>query len=121
MARYQHLPIWRDANRLLVLLEQAVRGFPRYHKYTLGSDLRRQAMRVCRLIIRTNNARVARDQELERLVLAVEDLKLMIQLGKELEAFRSFKEFQQATELAVALGRQSSGWWKRLQQPVGMK
>jgi hypothetical protein len=33
MARYDHLPIWKDA----------VRRFPRYHKYALGSDLRRQA------------------------------------------------------------------------------
>jgi len=46
MARYQHLPIWRDANRLLPVVEQAVRSFPRYHKYTLGSDLRNQAMAI---------------------------------------------------------------------------
>ncbi len=94
MARYQHLPIWRDANRLLILIEQTVRGFPRYHKYTLGSDLRRQAMLVCRLIIRANNTRAGREQALERLVLAVEDMKVLIQLGKELEAFQSFKVFQ---------------------------
>ena len=40
-------PMWRDARRLLVLTEEAVRRFPRYHEYTLGSDLRRQAMQVC--------------------------------------------------------------------------
>ncbi|MCG5548798.1 hypothetical protein [Halorhodospira halochloris] len=37
-------PIWRDAQRLLVLTEEAVRRFPRYHKYTLGSGLRRQGV-----------------------------------------------------------------------------
>ncbi len=120
MARYQHLPIWRDANRLLILIEQAVRGFPRYHKYTLGSDLRRQAMLVCRLIIRANSTRDGRERELERLVLAVEDMKVLIQLGKELETFKRFKVFQQAAELSVALGRQSGGWWKRV-RPAGMK
>jgi hypothetical protein len=52
MRHLNHLPIWRDANRLLVAIEQAVRRFPRYHKYTLGTDLRRQAMNVCRLILR---------------------------------------------------------------------
>ncbi|MCG5499157.1 hypothetical protein [Ectothiorhodospira variabilis] len=45
-------PIWRDAQRLLVLTEEAVRRFPRYHKYTLGTELRRQAMQVCRLVNR---------------------------------------------------------------------
>ncbi len=39
--KHQQLPIWRDATRMLVEIEQAVRRFPRYHKYTLGSELRR--------------------------------------------------------------------------------
>ena len=46
------IPIWRDANALLLAIEQAVRHFPRTHKYTLGSDLRNQAMRLCRLVSR---------------------------------------------------------------------
>lgn len=49
---YRRLPLWRDANRNLVEVELAVRGFPRHHKYTLGSDLRRQAMQICRLVAR---------------------------------------------------------------------
>jgi hypothetical protein len=46
----EHLPIWRDARRLLLEVEQAVRGFPRYHKYTVGTDLRRQAILVPTLL-----------------------------------------------------------------------
>jgi len=41
-------PIVQSAERLLVCIEQAVRGFPRDHKYTLGADLRRQAMTTVR-------------------------------------------------------------------------
>jgi len=52
----QTLPIWRDANRLLVAIEQAVMQFSRYHKYTLGSDLRKQAMGICRVLVRALNA-----------------------------------------------------------------
>jgi len=114
VARYDHLPLWRDAQRLLVALEEAVRGFPRYHKYTLGTDLRRQAMTVCRLIIRANTAQgAARGRAVEQLVYAVEELKTLIQLGKELRAFASFKQFQSVAELSVAVGKQSGGWWKR--------
>ena len=46
--RYRQLPLWRDATRLLLEVENAVRQFgktpspPRYHKYALGSDLRRR-------------------------------------------------------------------------------
>jgi hypothetical protein len=34
MARYDHLSIYRSAMRLAVHLENTVRGFPRYVKYT---------------------------------------------------------------------------------------
>ncbi len=48
----KQIPIWRDANRLLLEVEQSVRHFPRYHKYTLGTEMRQQAMTICRLISR---------------------------------------------------------------------
>ena len=47
MAHYRHLPIWKAAMDLAVHLEHAVRRFPRYHKYTLGSELRLTAQRLC--------------------------------------------------------------------------
>ncbi len=113
--RQASLPIWRDAKRLLVEVEQAVRRFPRYHKYALGTDLRRQAMTVCRCIVQAAAAeREARERALERLVLTVEDLKLSIQLAKELEAFASFAEFARLAELAVTVGKQRGGWRKSI-------
>lgn len=42
-------PAAKLSERLLREIEQAVRGFARYHKYTLGSDLRKQAMQVVRV------------------------------------------------------------------------
>ena len=50
MARYRHLPIWKAALDLAVHLECAVRRFPRDHPYTLGSELRQTAQRLCRLV-----------------------------------------------------------------------
>jgi hypothetical protein len=89
----QRLPIWRDANRLLVLIEEAVRRFPKYHKYALGTDLRRQAMRVCRLIMRAYHEKQERAYQVKQLIISIDDLKLLIQLGKELKAFSSFAIF----------------------------
>jgi hypothetical protein len=45
MTRYDRLPIWKDT-RLAVLLEEAVRRFPRYHQCSLGADLGREAYAV---------------------------------------------------------------------------
>lgn len=118
--RYRQTPLWRDSNRFLVEVENAVRAFPRYHKYTLGSDPRRQAMSVCHLVARAAQSRAGpeRARPLEQLVWQMEDVKMSLQLGKELEVFASFAQFQRLAEQAVATGLQSGGWWKRARSAV---
>jgi hypothetical protein len=112
---YQQLPLWRDGNRLLLEVERAVRNFPRYHKYTLGADLRRQAMCICQAIARAAQERdaKARVAAVDTLSWRVEDFKIQVQLGKTLEAFASFAEFQRIAELSALLGKQSGGGRKR--------
>ena len=119
--RYRQLPLWRDAQRLLVEIEQAVRGFTRYNKYSIGSELRQQAMSLCRLIARAAQQSDAQHRLalLERLVWEVEDFKIHLQLGKELQVFASFAQFQRLAELAVALGKQSGGWCKKARSVAG--
>lgn len=107
------LSIWKDANALLLAIEQSVRHFPRYHKYTIGQEMRQQAMVICRLIVRSYHYKGARIQSVQLLNEAIDDLK--IQRAKELCAFRHFKAFQSIAELAVAVGKQSGGWKQRLQ------
>ena len=120
-AKLKQMPLWRDANHLLLLIEDAVRQFPRYHKYTLGSDLRRQAMNICRFIARAVHDREGRAVHLKRLIFSIDDMKVLIQLGKEMKAFQNFRVFQSAAELAVGLGRQSGGWQRRLRPEAGIR
>lgn len=40
MARYEHPPIYKAALEMTVYFEKLVAGFPRDHKYTLGTELR---------------------------------------------------------------------------------
>ncbi len=55
MARYEHVPIYKAAMDLTVYNEQVVRNFSRYHKYTLGSDLRQQSRELVTVSIRANS------------------------------------------------------------------
>lgn len=55
MAQYEHLPIYKKAMDLTVYIENIVRNFSKYHKYTLGTDLRNLSRTVVRLIIRANS------------------------------------------------------------------
>ncbi|MDO9138802.1 MAG: four helix bundle protein [Methylobacter sp.] len=111
----KQLPIWRDANRLLLEVEQAVRHFPKYHKYTLGTEMRQQAMKICQLVSRAWRNKADAPQALPRLVQAVDDLKIQLQLGKELHVFQNFAEFERLAELTVQVGKQSGGWLRHVQ------
>jgi hypothetical protein len=56
MARYEHLPIYKKAMELAVYVQETVRHFSRYNKYSIGSDLRDTSRRILLLVIRANSA-----------------------------------------------------------------
>ena len=112
-------PIAKAAERLLLEIEQAVRSFPRYHKYALGTDLRAQAMEVARLCHRAWRDRARQRHWTDQLVWAIDELKLSLQLGQTLRAFTSFRRFEQLIRLAEDLGRQAGGWKRQQQHPNG--
>ncbi|MGE4072704.1 MAG: four helix bundle protein [Lysobacterales bacterium] len=109
-------PITKIAERLLCDIEQAVRGFARYHKYSLGSDLRAQAMTVVRTCHRAWRERARQAHWINELVWSIDELKLSLQLGSQLHAFKSFAQFEHLIRQAEELGRQAGGW-KRQQHP----
>ncbi|WP_157792612.1 four helix bundle protein [Thiomicrospira microaerophila] len=49
-AQLKQLPIWCDANWFLLAIEKVVKTFPKYHKYTLGTELRKKALTLCNLV-----------------------------------------------------------------------
>ncbi len=110
---YEAPPILRLAERLLVDVEEAVRRFPRYHKYLLGQELRAQAMRIARLSHRAWHDRAGQGDWLKQLVWAVDDLKISLQLGMRIKAFSSFHQFEQLALLTGELGKQSGGWYRQ--------
>jgi hypothetical protein len=50
MAKTEHLPIYKCSYDLCLYLERVVHGFSRYHKYSLGADLRDAACRCMDLV-----------------------------------------------------------------------
>lgn len=111
MARYEHLPIYKAAMDLTVYVEQVVRNFSRYHKYTLGSDLRQQSRELVTLIIRANS-RPDKLPVLHDLRERLEGFQVLLRIGKEVQAFQKFNSYVHAAELVVMLSRQNEGWIK---------
>ncbi len=58
--RYEHLPIYKQAMDVAVHFEKVVAGFSRYHKYTLGTELRNKSHEVVALIIISDSINLAR-------------------------------------------------------------
>ncbi len=111
MARYEHLAIYKAAMDLTIYIEQVVRNFSRYYKYTLGSDLRQQSLELVTLIIRANSQQ-EKLPVLYDLRERLEAFQVLLRIGKEVRAFQRFNSYAHAAELVVALSRQNEGWIK---------
>ena len=112
MARYEHLPMYRAAFDLAVHMERIVKNFSRYHKYTLGTELRDGSRRVLQRIMEANEAR-DRGPILETLRREIESLKVTARLAQESEAFASTRAYLHVAEQVVGIARQNEGWLRK--------
>jgi len=91
-----------------------VAGFSRYHKYTLGTELRDGSRAVLMQVVRANNApdAAARCDELIRLRERLEALQLALRVAKEVKALKSFASYLHAVEQVGMVARQNEGWFR---------
>jgi len=113
MARYDHLPIFRAAYDLTVHIEKIVRNFGRYHKYTLGTDLRNKSRGILEKIITANNARDDRATRLLELRQEIESFKVLARLCQDSGAFASTRSYLHVAERITNIARQNEGWIKK--------
>ena len=109
MARYEHLSIHKKSMDVAVYFERVVADFSRYHKYTLGTELRNKSREVVAAVIKANSTRDKLPRLLE-LRERLEELTILVRLSKEVRAFKSFKSYQFAVEEVVSVSRQNEGW-----------
>ena len=111
-------PLVQQANRLFFDIEQAIDHFARRHKYGFGAKLGAAAFTVALLARRAWAEKESRSTLLHELEIATQGLKLHLQLGKEMKAFASFRQFECLARQADELGRQLGGW-KKASHPNG--
>lgn len=91
MARYEHLPIFVDAYKLLLQVGTQVQTFSNRHRPALGADLRALSRRFVELIIAANGRRDERTARLEDLRDAIELFLVFLHAAKDLKALSSLK------------------------------
>jgi len=106
---YDNLPIYKSALDLVVYIETIVKGFERYHKYTIGEDLRNYSKELLFMIQRANMSS-QREAELLKLRDKAEEVKMLIRVAQELKIFKSFKQFEYCSKMSFEVCRQSQAW-----------
>jgi len=111
MALHESLPIYKKALDMAVYFEKIVRNFSRYHKYTIGTELRNLSKEIVILIVKANSQK-EKLPELLKLRNQLEELKILIKIVKEIKAFRSFRSFEYSIRGVVEIAKQNEGWIK---------
>jgi hypothetical protein len=109
MARYDHLPIYREAYDLALHIEKIVRNFSRYHKYTLGTELRNKSRNIVEIIIKANNTE-ERKKHLLELRQELETFKVFTRLCHDSGGFSSTGSYLHLAERIVNIAKQNEGW-----------
>jgi hypothetical protein len=117
MARYEHLPIFADAYRLALRVDELVEQFPSRARPALGADLRTHSQRMLALIVQANDLRGDdRGNVLRELRWATECFQITLRLAKDRRLLPGLKAYEQCANLAYSVGRQTEGWWRSLER-----
>ena len=108
MALYYDLPVYRDTYKLVLTVFELTKDFPKDYKYTLGQDMKRDALQLVRSIYRANKA-TQKKEYLESFLDEFELLKLEIRLCVDMKIV-SFKKQAELTALMDSIGKQVTGW-----------
>ena len=114
MALYYDLPVYRDTYKLILKIFEYSKDFPKDYKFTLGQDMKRDALQLVRSIYRANKS----EQKKEHLDAFMDDFEL-IKLEIRLCTYMKVLPIKKQAELSLlmdSIGKQITGWNKS--QPV---
>lgn len=110
MALHFDLPIYKDTYKLVMKIFECTKNFSKEYKYTIGQDMKRDALQLLRSIYRANKAK-NKQEHLEAFLDDFELLKLEIRLCVDLKAM-PIKTQAAFSELIECIGKQITGWSK---------
>lgn len=108
MALYYDLPVYRDTYKLVLKIFTMTQDFSREYKYTLGQDMKRDALQLVRNIYRANKI-TKRHEHLEAFLDDFELLKLEIRLCVDMKIL-PIKQQAGFSLLMDSIGKQITGW-----------
>ena len=108
MAKYNHLPIFQLAYKLIIEIYKMTHYFPREHKYTLGQKLKETNIEFIDFIILANSQE-NKTSSLKEARTTLERLRIYIRMSFDLKII-NFKKYEFLSRSFEDLSRQLSGW-----------
>jgi hypothetical protein len=108
MALYYDLNVFKDVYKLILIVFEVTKDFPREYKYTLGQDIKRDSIQLVRSIYRANKAK-DKKQYLEAFLDDFEILKLELRLCTDMKIL-AIRRQAEISVLMDGIGRQITGW-----------
>ena len=108
MELYYDLPVFKDVYKLTLLIYSLTKDFFKEYKYTLGQNLKKDAMVLMRSIYRANKAQ-SKKEYLETILDDFELLKLEVRLCVDMKII-TIKKQAEISLLVDGIGKQITGW-----------
>lgn len=109
MAYYENLMIYKSSFDLCIYFEKIVKKFDKYHKYTIGAELKNISRKITLQVIKANLS-LNKQEELKELILLIEELKLTTRICQEVKGFPNRNSYNYVTKLINSLSNQSEDW-----------
>ena len=110
MALHFELPVYKDTYQLVLKIFECTKDFSKEYKYTIGQDMKRDALQLLRSIYRANKAK-NKKEHLDAFLDDFELLKVEIRLCVDLKVM-PIKRQAALSELMERIGKQITGWSK---------
>ena len=110
MAKSETLPIFLDTYKVVLDIYRATGKLPREYKYSLGEDMKKDALNLLRLIFIANHQK-NKAETLSQFLAALEIVQLQIRLTYDLRAMpiRTMTHINLGLD---AVGRQANAWFR---------
>jgi len=108
MAIYLHLPVYKASYDLLIEIFKVIKDFNREYKYTLGDNVKKEAMEMVTNIYRANSS-FSKKPYIQKAREEIETIRIFFRLARDLRQV-GLKKFVDVNEKIENVSKQLTAW-----------
>jgi hypothetical protein len=108
MATYFHLPVYKASYDLVLEMFKVIKDFNREYKYTLGENIKKEAVEMITNIYRANSS-FSKEEHLEKAREKIETIRIFFRLARDLRQV-GLERFVDTNEKIENISKQITSW-----------